>query len=53
MYDHEQHIKDIIATLKEDDYLIEKSEYREAREKAISALQEAYNALRQAEKEGA
>ena len=51
-YCHEEHIKRLIEMLKQDDLLIEKSAHREAREKAISALEEAYNALHQTEKDG-
>ena len=51
-YDHEEHIKRLIDALKNDDILLEKREHREAREKAISALNEARNALRLSEKGG-
>lgn len=51
-YDHEEHIKRLIETLEQDDFLVEKTEYREAREKAISSLKEAYNALHLTEKGG-
>lgn len=47
-YDHEEHIKRLIKAIKEDECLFES--LTEARNKAISALQEAYNALHSAEK---
>lgn len=47
-YDHEEHIKMLIKAIKEDECLF--GSLTEARNKAISALQEAYNALHSAEK---
>ena len=51
-YDHGEHIKRLIELLKEDDFLIEKEEYREARRKAIDALKDAYIALVSTNKNG-
>ena len=51
-YDHEKHIERLIKMLEGDAELLEKNEYREAREKAMLALKEAYNALHSTEKGG-
>ncbi|MBO5700918.1 MAG: AbrB/MazE/SpoVT family DNA-binding domain-containing protein [Clostridia bacterium] len=50
--DYEDSINRIIERIEQDDYLFEKAEYREAREKAISALKEAYAAIHPTEKGG-
>ena len=52
MCDYEKSINYIIEQIERDDYLFEKPEYRESREKAISALKEARNAVCSTEKGG-
>lgn len=49
-YNHEQHIKQLIEMLEQDEFLVEKLEHREAQKKAVAALKEAYNELHQTER---
>lgn len=52
-YDHEEHIKRLIKAIAEDEFLFDTNkQLAEARRKAISALEEAYNTLHEAAEGG-